>query len=221
MKKAKNNRKLSSKQDLFCRYYVIYNNAALSARKAGYAKKFSDKYGSHLLGKNRVRKRIDELARQTDNHLDVTAERVLGEFARIGLANMKDFAAWGPKGVTLEISQNLGDDKTAAVKEVSHKLGDSGEVKIKLHDKIKALESLADYLGLEKGAGKYDSDEENRNTIRFAYPLNDPKKKSNEPTDGTGSTVPRFRIGLEQTAHRLNRVLVHAQFKFQRCGVGK
>jgi phage terminase small subunit len=88
---------------------------------------------------------------------EVTAERVIGELARIGFANISDFVRAGPDG---ELEANLGRctrDETAALQEVTVEQlprGRDGKarrgrrVRIKLADKRAALVDLGRHLGL-------------------------------------------------------------------------
>jgi phage terminase small subunit len=110
--------------------------------------------------------------------LRITAEELDDRLAAIANANIKDLVTWGParvvrkresgarspepgenneKGIRLQVmpavrlveSGRLSREDTAAVAEVSQ--GPNG-VRIKLYDKIKAIELLYDRMGLKKPA---------------------------------------------------------------------
>ena len=56
---------------------------------------------------------------------------------------------WGPDGVTLRDSSELTDDEAAMVAEVVQTTTDKGgSIRLKLHDKKGALDSIAKHLGL-------------------------------------------------------------------------
>ena len=84
--------------------------------------------------------------------MGITAERVLAELSAIAFANAGDYFAWGPQGVALKDSAGLTVPQRAAVAEVAETKpgprGGAGTVKIKLHDKLAALDRLARHLGL-------------------------------------------------------------------------
>jgi Terminase small subunit len=82
---------------------------------------------------------------------EITADRVVTEFARIAFADMRDY--WPKKGETLDLHR-LDQDRTAAVEEftVVEAVDTAGvlrrQTRLKLHDKIAALTSLARHLGM-------------------------------------------------------------------------
>ncbi len=79
----------------------------------------------------------------------IRADRVLEELARVAYANCGDYSTWGPDGVELKNSQELTEEQTAAVAEVSQTTTRyGGTVRIKYHDKIRALELLSKHLGM-------------------------------------------------------------------------
>ncbi len=88
------------------------------------------------------RKAIAGLETAIDKY-GITKDRILGELAKIAFAQQTDVASWGPDGVIVKPSSEIGD-AAAAVSEVSSSGG--GEqpvnVKIKLLDKQKALIEL-------------------------------------------------------------------------------
>jgi phage terminase small subunit len=77
---------------------------------------------------------------------EITADRVLQEFSRIGLSDMRDFLSWGPDGVKVKDSGALTEDQARAVAEVSETKG--GPVRLKVHDKQAALVNCARHLGM-------------------------------------------------------------------------
>jgi phage terminase small subunit len=75
----------------------------------------------------------------------------VAELAKIAFANMRDF--WPTEGETLDLSR-LDPDRTAAIEEVDidEAIDTAGtlhrRVRVKLHDKLGALTSLARHLGM-------------------------------------------------------------------------
>jgi phage terminase small subunit len=88
---------------------------------------------------------------------EVTAERVIGELARIAFANVSDYVRVGPDGELEADLRGCTRDETAALQEVAveqfqrpgdDKARQGRRVKIKLADKRAALVDLARHLGL-------------------------------------------------------------------------
>jgi phage terminase small subunit len=136
---------------------------------------------STLKQKQNIQDRIAEILAQArvieqkaiekaSEKLGVTKERVLGELARIGFADIRKAIKWNgylvreednPDGgdvlviketrtnlVSLVDSDELDDDTAAAIAEVSQNA--SGAVKIKMYDKRAALVDLGKHLGMFK-----------------------------------------------------------------------
>jgi len=82
--------------------------------------------------------------------LEVKADRVVLEAARIAFADLGRMVRWGKNGVRLVESSKLSPDDraaVAAVQERRHK-GQLQGLAIKLHDKNAALVTLCRHLGL-------------------------------------------------------------------------
>jgi hypothetical protein len=75
---------------------------------------------------------------------DITRERIMNELAKIAFADPRDVMKWGPEGLTLLDSDQLSEDGIATVAEVCEtRTKDGGSLRLKMHDKVKALDSLA------------------------------------------------------------------------------
>lgn len=86
---------------------------------------------------------MDARAKRTQ----ITADRVLREFARIAFADIRSFTEAGQKSLTVKSLDALSADDTAAIAEVSG-AANGKTVKVKLHDKKHALDRIARHLGL-------------------------------------------------------------------------
>ena len=81
--------------------------------------------------------------------LDITRERVLRELAAIAFGDARGVMSWGPDGVRLRDSEELTDYEAASVAEVAESKTESGgSLKVKQHDKVRALDLLARHLGM-------------------------------------------------------------------------
>ena len=138
--------RLRPKQQRFVEEYPIDFNATQSAIRAGYSKRAAKSIGAENLTKPHI---VAALALQLAARIErtqITQDMVLKEFARIGFADIGDFVEWGPDGVTIKDSADL---QTQAVAEVSVTITAQGRtVRVKLHDKKGALDSIARHLGM-------------------------------------------------------------------------
>ncbi len=127
--------------------YLRDGNAARAARAAGYAAKGTSNRGWKLLRRPAIAAAIAAERAALSARLGVDAERVIGEYVRIGFADLrKIFDANG----NLLHPRFMDDDTAAAIAEVevSKKAGGETVHKIKRVDKKGALDSLARALGL-------------------------------------------------------------------------
>lgn len=134
-------KKLTPKQELFCKEYVIDFNATQAAIRAGYKKKAAYKTASENLNKPHVAERIRELQGPVMKKPEITRERVLQELADIAFANTDDFFE-GPGVLKKDIMKS---DKLGAIATFEPTMAG---VKVKMNDKQKALEMLARHLGM-------------------------------------------------------------------------
>jgi phage terminase small subunit len=136
---------LTPRQKRFVHEYLIDLNATHAAIRAGYSKKTADVQGPRLLGNVGVQTAIAAGKKKLTDKLDVTAERVVAEYAKLAYSDITEFAEWETSSVKLKSSSDLSRQQTAAIQEISNT---PNGVKIKLHDKKGALDSLSRYLGI-------------------------------------------------------------------------
>lgn len=143
--------RLTEKQRRFVHEYLVDLNATDAARRAGYS---DGNIGRQLITKDNVRALIEELKAERAERTSVTADRVLKEIARVAFTDMRSYAEWGPEGVMLKPSEELSEDDSAAVTEVSESFGENGRtLKFKLAHKDSALKMLAQHVGLFDRSG--------------------------------------------------------------------
>jgi phage terminase small subunit len=141
--------KITPRQERFCQEYATTHNGAEAARKAGYSEKAAKEQASLLLTKTNIQARVADIEGGYLKRLNITKEAVLSEIRKIAFSDMRNFADWGPGGVTLRDSQKLDDNAAACVAEVSESPGENGPtIRFKLHDKRSALELLGRHLAL-------------------------------------------------------------------------
>lgn len=79
----------------------------------------------------------------------ITKDRIMAELAKIAFAQQTDVMSWGPDGVVVKESSEIGD-ASAAVGEVSQSGGGDNPIamKIKMLDKRQALIDLGKEIGM-------------------------------------------------------------------------
>lgn len=144
---------LSPKQQRFVEEYLIDLNATQAARRAGYSAHTAQRIGSENLSKPLIQDALAARQVALAHANDVTPSRVIEELAHVGFADMTTYMRWGPDGVRLKDSDTLTPAQCRVVAEVSEtKTKDGGTIRLKLHNKLTALEKLGERLGLWKTA---------------------------------------------------------------------
>lgn len=88
--------------------------------------------------------RIDEESRK----FDISAEKVVGELAKIAFSDITDFMESGEFGsVNIKNLSEISPDKSGAIKSIETKIGLNGtNSKITMHDKLPALRALYEMM---------------------------------------------------------------------------
>lgn len=169
---------LTDRQRIFCLYYVRTFNATQSAINAGYSKVTAHVQGPRLLSNVRVRDEIKRLKQAMINELFIEAMDVLQKYIKIAFSDITDYLTFGQRNepVIGMMGPVLDEDGRQVMKEVNYvDFKDSGyvdgtiisEVKqgkdgvsIKLEDRMKALDKLAQYFDLFPDRFKRQIEEE-------------------------------------------------------------
>jgi phage terminase small subunit len=145
----KTNEQLTPQQQRFCEEYLVSFNAYKSAIAAGYSQSTARK--AEILHLPQVQAFLKAGMKKTSERLQVTHDMVLRELYKIAFANMGDY--YDENAVLKPINQ-LSDDQKAAISQYQliDCIGDyqerAGELsKIKLHNKLSALDKIARHIG--------------------------------------------------------------------------
>ena len=157
-------KKLTSKQKMFVKEYLVDLNATQAALRAGYSEKTAYRTGADNLKKPQIQEAIQQAMQKREQRTEITADKVLEEYAKLGFSDVSDYLEVVTERVLVdrtaegepisEIKQfvfmkdtkDIPPEKLAAISEVKqHK---DGSISFKLHDKRGALDSIARHLGM-------------------------------------------------------------------------
>ena len=173
----KQERALTPKQAAFVREYLIDLNGTQAAIRAGYSERTANEQAARLLANVSVSKAVADAQAERADRLEITADRVLAELAKIGFADMRDVASWGETvvdedgkpihGVKLVSSDKLTDSAAAAISEIAET---PAGLRIKLHDKRAALVDIGKHLGMFTEKVEHSGAIQVQSTVTFVMP---------------------------------------------------
>jgi phage terminase small subunit len=140
---------LTPKEIIFAYEYLTNGLNASKAYQYAYDVKFTvaKAEGYRLLQSDRVKNFIKQKNQEMYMRYDITLDRIYNELAACGFSKATDVIGIDGDGNALYNDTRVLDEGTQrAISEVSV-IG--GKVNVKMHDKVKALQSLAKYQGAE------------------------------------------------------------------------
>lgn len=160
VKQVIQNTDLTDKQQLFCIHYIHCFNATKAYQKAygcDYATALVN--GSRMLGNARIKEEILRLKQERLNREFLSESDIFQKYMDIAFADVTDFMEFGNEDV--DVILDTGEQKTITVSHVNIKndadvdgtiisevsKGKDG-VKVKLADRMKALQWLSDHMDL-------------------------------------------------------------------------
>ncbi|MED1012141.1 terminase small subunit [Bacillus mycoides] len=189
LKEILEDEELTEKERLFCLYYVKYFNGTQAALKAGYSKDGAHVQASRLLRRDRVSSYIKELKGELIENVFVEAMDVLKEYIKIAFADITNYLNFGQREITIQDDE--GNEVTRLVNFVDLyeadmvdgsiitevKQGRDG-ISVKLADKMKALDKLAQYFDLVPDNFKRQIEEERHKMQMEVQKVNVEKTKA-------------------------------------------
>jgi phage terminase small subunit len=164
---AADNQELTEKEQLFCRFFVNNRNATQAAIKAGYSVKTARFIGYELLTKLHIKAEVERLKAIRNEAIMLSEDDIVERQMRIAFADMTDFSEFGTEDVPITDPYGkplMNDDgsmktyKRSYLNFKSHDQVDGGLIceisvgksgmKVKLEDRQKALDWLADYFNM-------------------------------------------------------------------------
>lgn len=138
--------KLNAKQAAFCSEYLIDFNATQATIRAGYSERTAEGQGSRLLSNAKVQEKIAELVAERSEANAATIERVIKELCAIAFTQITDIVYInGRRKVVVKPTSELTEAQKSAIESISET---QYGVKIKMHDKARAIEMLGRHLGM-------------------------------------------------------------------------
>jgi len=140
------NIELNEKQNAFCNEYVKDFNSAQSCIRAGYSEKTARIIGCNLLTKVNIQNRIVELLKKISMENQIHEVQIIAELKRIAFSDIANYVdEEGHINSFREIDTTVISQLNTMEMENEKKGYTRISKKIKLHDKIKALELLGKY----------------------------------------------------------------------------
>lgn len=206
--------KLSRHEEAFAQHYILHQNgrhAYLHAfpRSRKWKHTTVDSKASNLLATGKMQARLTILALKVqaiaEQKFEITAERVLQEYAAIAFTKVTDFARWGKrkiirqhragkdadgnikyveKEVEVDFLEYTPSDQLSEVQAKAIAVPEKGMdkfgneyISLKMHDRMKALEKLGQHVGLFTGKVEHTVKGNVINTveIRQIEDVDDPK----------------------------------------------
>lgn len=165
--------KLTARQEKFVKAYVAYGNATKAGLEAGYGQKSAHVTANKMLKNPKIIAAIEQERKPIFNRYEVTAERIVQELARVGFTSMGDLMEVDANGNPDLKLKDLTDEQKTAISEFqteTYAKGDDAsvtKVKVKLHDKLKALEMLGRQLGMFGGKQEDDANSARAEVLRM------------------------------------------------------
>lgn len=148
--------KLTVKQSLFIKEYLIYFDGTKAAIRAGYAKSSAHVQASALLKIPKIKDAIDKEVNKTLKAKDSLRERILAELELMAFSTITDYVEWSNTGgMSMRPSSEIDAQamRMVASIEVDERFSKEGDpigakTKFKLYPKEKALELLMRHMGM-------------------------------------------------------------------------
>jgi phage terminase small subunit len=149
-------KQLSARERRFLDEYLVDLNATQAAIRAGYSARSAKVLGHRVLHRPHVAAAVEAATAVRSSARGVDQERIVEELVRIGFANMADYVVPQADGTAYVDLSRLNRDQAAAITEITVEEYTRGRgelarevrrVKVKLADKLSALDKLMKHLG--------------------------------------------------------------------------
>lgn len=175
---------VSDKQLEFCEEYLRTLNMT-GAYRSVYGEQGKTNYQLYAAAKKKlnekgVREYIDFRRKEAREELVIDTTRVMGELAAIAFTDITDVVDLDRNGASLKDPSEIAPEHKKAIKkitvrEVEHEHGMNRSIVIEMHDKQKAIETLAKHLGILTDAKNLTQNNVTNNVVML-----DPSKMTTE-----------------------------------------
>lgn len=159
VKEVLENAELTDKQRLFCIYYIKYFNATKAYKKAyGCSYETAMVEGFRTLRNPKIELEIEKLKQHKLNQVMLSEEDIFQRYMDIAFSDITDYVKFGKREIeilednqskTIEVNYvDFNDSYDVDGTIISEVRQGKDGVSIKLHDKMKALQWLSDYMGI-------------------------------------------------------------------------
>lgn len=141
--------KLTDKQEMFCKEYLIDLNATQAAIRAGYSKKTAKDIACENLAKPNIQNRITELKEERSKRIEIDSDGVLKELKNWAEGDYTDLMMLTAKQIK-ELAPEIRRLITGFKRTTRRIPGTDEEeiqIEIKFIDKIKAMEMISKHIG--------------------------------------------------------------------------
>lgn len=163
-------KKLTDKQEQFCKEYLIDLNATQAAIRAGYSIKTAKDIACENLAKPNIQDFISVLKEKRNKRVEITQDEILNELKNFAFSDITDtieLTSEQVKELPIEIRRLI-----ISYKKVKKRYGEKGEweeeaVELKFIDKMKAFEMLNKHVGFYEKDNKQSKTEVNVDTKTY------------------------------------------------------
>jgi len=142
--------KLTVKQEKFCQGLFSGLTQREAYKQAYDASKMKDatidRNAHELANINKVTARLESLTNEFKERNMVTVERIVAQLAKIGFADIKNVVTWSGNRIRIRPSDEVDGTIISEICETETESG--GTLKVKLNDRMKALEMMGKHLGM-------------------------------------------------------------------------
>ena len=182
---------MTPKQRKFADEWLIDHNASRAYTAAGYTAKngnVSRVEGCKLLANPNIFSYTTDQQQKLANKMEITRERIAEEYARLAFSDASRVMTWGPSGVELKDSTLLSEHDRRAVSEVAQTISaEGGSLRLRMHDKKGALDSLAKHLGMFGDSVRVPQKQELPEFVNLGQDEDEPAEKFQDDYDADES----------------------------------
>jgi len=140
-----------ARQARFALEYAIDGNGAAAARRSGYSKTSARFIARELLHRPAVRALVDAAQAEHAASAQFTRDALMRELGNVAFASLRDVLEIRAGRIVLQKDAAIPPEAWAAIAELSE--ADDGRIRVKLHNKMQAIDFLGRTFKMWEGAG--------------------------------------------------------------------